>query len=200
MAGPQKVASFPKTSVTLLADLARDSQHARWGEFVTRYRPMMEAYLHARFPQVDADEAIQETLIALIRRFPIYRYVPEERGAFHTYLTGILRHKALNWLRVEQRHRELQVAPEAPSRADEAVKRQEAIFEIALQQLLADETLQQRTREIFARVAVNGEKPAAVAEAFGIERNAVDQVKQRLMARLRELVRHLEAVEDESHA
>ena len=161
---------------------------------------MMEAYLHARFPQVDADEAIQETLIALIRRFPIYRYVPEERGAFHTYLTGILRHKALKWLRVEQRHRELQVAPEAPSRADEAAKRQEAIFEIALQQLLADETLQQRTREIFARVAVNGEKPAAVAEAFGIERNAVDQVKQRLMARLRELVRHLEAVEDESHA
>ncbi|MGN0891194.1 MAG: RNA polymerase sigma factor, partial [Candidatus Spyradenecus sp.] len=195
-----KVASFPKTSATLLADLARDSQHARWGEFVTRYRPMMEAYLHARFPQVDADEAIQETLIALIRRFPIYRYVPEERGAFHTYLTGILRHKALKWLRVEQRHRELQVAPEAPSRADEAAKRQEAIFEIALQQLLADETLQQRTREIFARVAVNGEKPAAVAEAFGIERNAVDQVKQRLMARLRELVRHLEAVEDESHA
>lgn len=200
MAGPQKVASFPKTSATLLADLARDSQHARWGEFVTRYRPMMEAYLRARFPQVDADEAIQETLIALIRRFPIYRYVPEERGAFHTYLTGILRHKALKWLRVEQRHRELQVAPEAPSRADEAAKRQEAIFEIALQQLLADETLQQRTREIFARVAVNGEKPAAVAEAFGIERNAVDQVKQRLMARLRELVRHLEAVEDECHA
>ena len=200
MAGPQKVASFPKTSATLLADLARDSQHARWGEFVTRYRPMMEAYLHARFPQVDADEAIQETLIALIRQFPIYRYVPEERGAFHTYLTGILRHKALKWLRVEQRHRELQAPPEVPSGADEAVKRQEAIFEIALQQLLADETLQQRTREIFARVAVNGEKPAAVAEAFGIERNAVDQVKQRLMARLRELVRHLEAVEDESHA
>lgn len=200
MAGPQKVVSFPKTSATLLADLARDSQHARWGEFVTRYRPMMEAYLHARFPQVDADEAIQETLIALIRRFPIYRYVPEERGAFHTYLTGILRHKALKWLRVEQRHRELQVAPEAPSRADEAARRQEAIFEIALQQLLADETLQQRTREIFTRVAVNGEKPAAVAEAFGIERNAVDQVKQRLMARLRELVRHLEAVEDECHA
>ena len=200
MAEPQKVASFPKTSATLLADLARDSQHARWGEFVTRYRPMMEAYLRARFPQVDADEAIQETLIALIRQFPIYRYVPEERGAFHTYLTGILRHKALKWLRVEQRHRELQVAPEAPSRADEAAKRQEAIFEIALQQLLADETLQQRTREIFARVAVNGEKPAAVAEAFGIERNAVDQVKQRLMARLRELVQHLEAVEDECHA
>ena len=200
MAGPQKVASFPKTSATLLADLARDSQHARWGEFVTRYRPMMEAYLHARFPQVDADEAIQETLIALIRQFPIYRYVPEERRAFHTYLTGILRHKALKWLRVEQRHRELQAPPEVPSGADEAVKRQEAIFEIALQQLLADETLQQRTREIFARVAVNGEKPAAVAEAFGIERNAVDQVKQRLMARLRELVRHLEAVEDESHA
>ena len=200
MAEAPKMNAIPKTSATLLTDLARDSQHARWGEFVTRYRPMMEAYLRARFPQVDADEAIQETLVALIRQFPVYRYVPEERGAFHTYLTGILRHKALKWLRTEQRQREVQAQQEVPLGADEAAKYQEAIFEIALQQLLADETLQQRTREIFARVAVNGEKPAAVAEAFGMERNAVDQVKQRMMERLRKLVRQLEIVDDAYHA
>ena len=32
----------PTTSTTLLRDLAKDSQHARWGEFVARYRPMMQ--------------------------------------------------------------------------------------------------------------------------------------------------------------
>ena len=106
----------------------------------------------------------------------------------------------MKWLRTEQRQREVQAQQEVPLGVDEAAKYQEAIFEIALQQLLADETLQQRTREIFARVAVNGEKPAAVAEAFGMERNAVDQVKQRMLERLRKLVRQLEIVDDAYHA
>jgi len=45
---------------------------------------------------------------------------------------------------------------------------------------------------VFTRVAVNGEKPEDVAAAFGIERNAVDQIKSRLTARLKELVAALE--------
>ena len=61
-----------------------------------------------------------------------------------------------------------------------------------LLQLLADSSIHERTRIVFARVAVNGEKPDDVAAAFGIERNAVDQMKSRMMARLRELVAALE--------
>ena len=82
--------------MTLLRDVASDSQHARWSEFVERYRPMMEAYLHERFPRVDADDMVQETLVALIKSMPAYRYVPEETGHFRNYLTGILRHRALH--------------------------------------------------------------------------------------------------------
>ena len=66
------MARIPTTSTTLLRDLAQDSQHARWGEFVARYRPMMEAYLRERFPRVDVDDAVQETLIALIKSMPVY--------------------------------------------------------------------------------------------------------------------------------
>ena len=61
-------------------------------------------------------------------------------------------------------------------------------MEVALQQLLADSSIHERTRLVFARVAVNGEKPEDVAAAFGIERNAVDQIKSRMTARLRGLV------------
>ena len=39
------MAKIPTTSTTLLRDIANDSQHARWGEFVARYRPMMEAFM-----------------------------------------------------------------------------------------------------------------------------------------------------------
>lgn len=200
------MAKIPTTSTTLLRDLARDSQHARWGEFVARYRPMMESYLRERFPAVDADEAVQETLIALIRALPVYRYVPEETGHFRSYLTGILRHKALRaaaradrWARRQRAFAGAQTAAAMsrvpPVDADEEARWRQSLLEIALQQLLADASVHARTREVFRRVAVNGEKPDDVAQAFGIARNAVDQMKSRMMERLRTLVRALEAAD-----
>lgn len=197
----------PATSATLLNDLARDARHARWGEFVARYRPMMEAYMRGRFPSLDADEAIQETLIALIRIFPVYRYVPDEKGSFHNYLTGVLRHKALKLQTDERRTSERRRALSedaaasassgvaAPGETDEKAYR-EAVFEIALQQYLANDAVETRTKQVFTRLAVNGEKPEAVAASFGLTRNAVDQMKSRAMTRLRTLVKALEKVDD----
>ena len=186
------MANIPTTSTTLLRDLAQDSQHARWGEFVARYRPMMEAFMRERFPSLDADDVIQETLIELIRVFPVYRYSPKEKGYFHNYLTGILRHRALRMMDEEKRRARLVAEMRHVNvDADDAAWR-ESLMEIALQQLLADTSVHERTRLVFARVAVNGEKPDDVAAAFGITRNAVDQMKSRMMARLKELVAALE--------
>ena len=61
------------TSTTLLRELAADSQHARWGEFVTRYEPMMRDYLRVRFPTVDANDVVAETLVALVDVLADYR-------------------------------------------------------------------------------------------------------------------------------
>ena len=190
------MAGIPTTSTTLLRELAQDSQHARWGEFVARYRPMMEAFMRERFPSLDADDVIQETLIELIRVFPVYRYSPKEKGHFHNYLTGILRHRAFRMMDEERRREKLGddmrgACPQAAAESEEKEWR-ESLLEIALQQLLADGSIHERTRLVFARVAVNGEKPEDVAAAFGIERNAVDQMKSRMMARLKELVSALE--------
>ena len=60
---------------------------------------MMEAFMRERFPSLDADDVIQETLIAVCAALPSYRYAPDEKGHFHNYLTGILRNKALRALR-----------------------------------------------------------------------------------------------------
>ena len=213
------MAKIPTTSTTLLRDIANDSQHARWGEFVARYRPIMEAYMRERFPSLDADDVIQETLIAVCAALPSYRYAPEENGYFHNYLTGILRNKALRQLHRDQRQAEIAemvgrdasiepvvgsrvprdragraVAPRPPSdmMADDEQSWRETLVEIALQQLMNDESIQSRTRQVFLRVAVNGEKPDDVAAAFGIERNAVDQIKNRMMPRLQRIVADLE--------
>lgn len=193
----------PETSTTLLRDI-KDADSARWSEFLARYRPMMEVYLRECFPAVDADDAIQETLVALAKALPTYRYVPEETGHFHNYLTGILRHKAIRAAASSRRRENLarQLESECPhataSRKPFVTDEDEwraSLMEIALQQLLADETIHERTREVFRRVAVNGEKPEDVGHSFGIARNAVDQMKNRMMTRLKKLVRNLECVD-----
>ena len=56
---------------------------------------MMRSYLQARFPSLDADDIIQETFAALAKILPDYQYAPEKNGAFHNFLTGVLRNKAL---------------------------------------------------------------------------------------------------------
>ena len=151
--------------------------------------------MRERFPSLDADDVIQETLIAVWTALPSYRYAPEEKGNFHNYLTGILRNKALRQLHKDQRQAE--IAEEmrrsrGDMMADDEQSWRETLVEIALQQLMNDESIQSRTRQVFLRVAVNGEKPEDVAAAFGIERNAVDQIKSRMMPRLQKIVAALE--------
>ena len=204
------MAEIPTTSTTLLRDIAQDSQHVRWNEFVERYRPMMEAFMHERFPSLDADDIIQETLVVLCGILPNYAYDPDEKGHFRNYLTGILRNKALRVLRTERRQTEIaeMVGSRVPrdrgragraslpdSTCDEQRWR-ESIFELALSRFLADDSVADRTKRIFERMALNGESPEAVAASFKMARHAVDQAKSRAMARLREIIKGLESLAD----
>ena len=195
---PTDMNGIPSTSTRLLREIAADRQSLRWNDFVGRYRPMMLSFLARRFPALAdaADDIVQETLLALMEKLPDYRYDPEELGAFRNYLTGILRNRACKELARRDRHARAHAAAGALAgrdspgdAADEgATAWRDAVCDIALRQVLSDPALQERTREVFRRTAVEGESPAAVAEAFGMERNAVDQIKNRLLARMRAIV------------
>ena len=192
---------IPSTSTTLLRQMAADSRHVRWSEFVRRYQPMMEEYLRTHFSGLESEDIISETLIALVDVLKNYRYAPDETGSFHNYLTGILKHKALYRRRVAERHEKCLAAFEDSARrvddsslADKEREWKETVFAIAVRQLMSDETIQDRTKQVFLRVAINHESPDAVAESFGIKRNAVDQMKNRMMTKLREIVESLKAV------
>ena len=196
------MANVPDTSTTLLRDVAGSADNPRWSEFVARYRPMMEAFMRERFPSLEADDIIQETLFALCKVLPSYRYAPDEKGHFHNYLTGILRNKALRQLRKDCQRAELAADLQhigttgiLPVDVDEQSYR-ESLFELALRQFLADGSVADRTKRIFERTALNGESPEAVAAAFKMTRHAVDQAKSRAMARLREIVKGLETLAD----
>lgn len=191
----------PSTSTTLLRTLAADSQHARWAEFVARYEPMMKDYLRAHFPTLEAEDIISETLVALVDALGHYRYAPDETGHFRNYLTGILKHKALRQRSVADRRvrNEAEFGTDPTATADsgeggEVREWKEAVFAIALRQLLAAEDIEERTKQVFLRVAVNHESPESVADSLGLKRNAVDQIKSRMTARLREIVATLKDI------
>ena len=197
------MSAVPSTRVSLLAAIAGSADSARWEEFAKRYRGAMEAYLTSHFPFLEADEIIQETLIALVNVMPGYRYDPENSGHFRNYLTGILRRKALKACARQERRAEALAAYRLESQGGVSAHEREeaewrhAVFEVALQALMDDESVQERTKQVFVRTAIKGEAPAQVAEAFGLERNAVDQIKARMVAKLKDIIARLGNVDDD---
>ena len=190
---------FPITSHKLLAAIGSGPGATRWTEFFHKYTPGLRDYATRHFPSLEADDLVQDTFIVLVKRLKTYQYDPKTKGAFHNYLTGILRFLAIDRLRSEDRESAgrkrltddptAQHVDEAPFSIDDWKK---SAYEIALRRFFADPRVQPQTKEIFKRVAIRGEKPGDVAIDFGLTRNAVDQIKDRTIRRLQALVAELE--------
>ena len=197
------MANVPTTSTTLLRDLASDSQHPRWTEFAVRYRPMMEAYLRERFPTVNADDLVQETLLAVVAALPTYVYDAASSGHFHNYLIGILRHKAINAIRGNRRYTaavsrsevDAEDKVQAPTVTESEEDFRRSLMESALGQLMAGDEVSARDKQVFEQVAIVGVAPTEVAAKFGLSRANVDQIKKRMTDRLRALVGALESAD-----
>lgn len=106
--------------------------------------------MRAHFPSVDVDEAVAETLVALVDILADYRYDPKEKGRFHNYLTGILRHKALRLCRRAQRENALKSAwatePVAAADDPEDEAYRQSLVEIALARFFSDISVASRTK------------------------------------------------------
>ena len=189
--------AVPVTSISLLKVLGEDAQSPRWTEFANKYASMIDGYLIAHFPKVNKEEVVNDTLIVLTKKLPLYEYDPDTKGHFRNFLIGIVRLKALEQLKKFRRNEERFVPLEPKGQfkwkyenrsysADLRDWRKEA-YEAALTQFMANPNLSSRDKEIFRRTALNGEAPVDVAEIFGITRNNVDQIKARMTAKLKEL-------------
>lgn len=199
--------AVPATSVSLLKVLGEDPQSPRWTEFFNKYESTMRGYLFKKFPKVDADEVINDTLLALVKELPVYTYDPDVKGHFRNYLIGIVRFKAIAKVKKVSRDAKLKEEMEARALLEWEYEKQSysvdlrnwrhEAYEVALAQFLADPNLSPRDKEIFKRVAVEDEAPDAVAKDFGIKRNNVDQIKARMLAKFKELALRYAAVCEE---
>ena len=198
------MANIPKTSVTLLKDISDNATSVRWTEFHNKYAESMRAFMRSNYPNIEAEDVLQEAFAALVNCLPRYQYVPDEHGHFRNYLLGIVKHKAEDVCRRQAREKKLKADiaedgtirpasfPQPANHAEDETWRK-SVMEAALDQLLADDSISAAKREVFRHVVLNHEKPADVARAFGITRNNVDQIKARLLTRLKGLVRNMSA-------
>ena len=191
------MSAIPQTSITLLSALAGSSDNASWLEFVRRYEQPMRDFLRTRYPTADADDVLQETYLALTKALPGYRHTPDANRYFHDYLMGIVKHKALDQIRRQtsesQRRTRFANDPGAVTVPRENLAWKTALMHAAIDQLLADDSVSPRNREIFRHIAILHESPETVARDFGTTRGNVDVIKNRLVRRLTELVNAMEA-------
>lgn len=197
----------PVTSVSLLKVLGKDAQSPRWTEFANKYASTIDGFLYKYFPSVEAADVVNETLMALVEKLPLYEYDPDTKGHFRNYLIGIVRFKAIEQIKKRKRESDIREAVETNAQLEWEYEkesysvdlrdwRREA-YEAALTQFLADDKISTRDKEIFRRVALRGESPEDVAKIFEIKRNNVDQIKARMVAKLKELALRYASVCDE---
>ena len=192
------MATIPPTSVTLLKDISDGTASARWTDFYNRYSPAMRGFLRERVPSVEADDVMQETLLALTKAMPDYHYTPDGNGHFRNWLMGIVKHKALDAIRRNASFSSLRsdIAQEEGLRTvvtEEDDSWKMAAMEAAMEQLMSDGSIAASTREVFRHVALMSEPPDDVARQFGITRNNVDQIKSRMIGKLSALVSSMTA-------
>jgi RNA polymerase sigma-70 factor (ECF subfamily) len=196
------MAETPTTRPSLLVRI-RDGRDAQaWQQFVRLYAPLIYGFARKRGLQdADAADLTQEVLRAVAGAAGRLDYDPQ-RGSFRGWLFTVVRHKVQNFLASRKRHfqgsgdtgvqarLEEQAAPE-PDEAtlwNQEVERQ--LMARAVEQVRG--SFHESSWQAFAQTALEGKKAKDVAEALGMSVAAVYMAKSRVMAKLKQQIRHLQ--------
>jgi RNA polymerase sigma-70 factor, ECF subfamily len=196
------------TRSSLLARLKSSSGEEDWETLYRTYCGVVQAY--ARKLGLDehaAEDVLQETMVALMRRLPGFEYDPE-RGKFRNFVFTIT-HRAVQ-AKLRRAHRQEAVSldqtdetglpPLKESIPDERgsapsdeleLNWKNSLREEAFRRLLSDPTIKGRTLEVFKAYVLENQPAEGVAARFGISKNNVFQIKNRLVKRLQEEIQRL---------
>lgn len=178
-----------ETTDTLLKGLAEGNE-SRWARFYRDYAPLMEQTLTKRgISHADAEEAIQDTLLELVKIMPTYKYDKARKGAFHSLLFKIAQNKAVDRMRKAKANAEkiARFAAEPVMPSEEDWRRE--TFNIALRRVFADPLVGEASKIAFRRHVQQGESAETVAAELGITTNNLYQIKNRLKQRIADEVR-----------
>lgn len=193
----------PKTDTELLKAVCNQSDQDAWKAFVNAYDPYVRyvlAGLKSRsLFSLEEDmfgDIAQETFVALAMEFPKRKY-NREQSAFHSYLYGIVRNHAIDYLvkvirekGLETDRRVLVKEEEIRAKNDAALERYQntnALLRMLVDRVFEGNRWSGKSKEIFLRLTVENAKPRDLAREYGMKENAIYQLKNRVMKKLKEL-------------
>lgn len=193
-------ADLIKTTTELLDGLHESGNRAVWTEFDQRYRPILVAFLRRMgLNDSDAADVAQETLACFVQDYRQGRY-DRQQGRLRSWLIGIARCRLADMRRGVARRREFRGEsaivdlPESmePETIWEAEERR-YIFELAVAELHETSRFNGRTIEAFERVVLRHEPIETVSSEMGLSAQEIYNAKNRVVERLREIVKRYEA-------
>lgn len=188
------------TQASLLVRLSTASREGDWSLFYGKYAAVIVSFAQKQgLDPHGARDALQETMLVVMRKLPAFTYDPT-RGRFRNWLLSIVANKVREAQRRARReaHESLDDGTrefaDGGATADAAVEDawRQSLLEEALRRLLDDPHTKPETIAIFRACALENRPVAEVAAQFGLKENAVYQIKNRLMTRLRALLAEIE--------
>lgn len=184
-----------ETSLSLLGQLKQSRDELLWQRLLELYAPLLERWLRQYGVQAsDADDLLQEVLLAVSAELPKFDHNGRP-GAFRSWLRVTLVHRLRNHWRQTGR-RPLTGDSEAARRLAELEDPGTALTQIwnrqhdrhVLARLLEriEPQFSSTTWQAFSRTALEGQRPARVADELDISLNAVFIAKSRVLSQLRQ--------------
>lgn len=202
------LAFMDATSATLLSQLKQPHAEAAWERFCRTYGGAIIRYaMKLGLPEADARDVMQDTLMDLMRQLPKFEYDPQ-RGKFRNFLLTIVHRRAAKWLAARSKVQLASLDETGATRllheisaraipvADDDTRWQESLFDEAWLRLKRSDKLKSGTIEVFEAYAIRGENPEDVGKKNGMAANTVYQIKNRVLAMLKDEVNKLIAEMD----
>ncbi len=195
------------TDQTLLERLITLEDQAAWKEFFDRYWPLIMGYSTGLgLARDQAENVLQETMVVLMRVLPRFKY-DRTRGRFRGYLKTIvsrITYRAIAKAATKPDGVNIETVPEAyrtdptPDAAAALENKdkdnrlwQESLFATAVKAVFDDTRTDVRTRQVFQAYAMESRPVGEVAAKFGLTPNAVYQIKNRVMGRIKAEIKRL---------
>jgi RNA polymerase sigma-70 factor (ECF subfamily) len=194
-----------RTSPTLLGRLREaPGDAAAWGEFEHRYGPLIFSWCrHWGLQPEDAQDVVQDVLLALVKQMPGFVYDPKRR--FRGWLNRVAHGAWCDFLRARQRAGAgsgdsgvLDRLLSEAARVD-LEQRLEQNFDRELLTLAAEEVrrhVQPQSWQAFELMEIQQLSAAEAGERLGMKPGAVFMAVSRVRERLRAEIRRLQGTED----
>jgi len=180
------------TRSSVIRAVADTENQAAWNRLFDLYAGFVFSIARRKgLKSEDADDIVQVVFADLARNLPSFKY-DREKGHFRSYLTGLVNWRVMDRLKASKRDAELKAnfwqEAKAAAGDDDFSERewQTAAMEEALRRIKPD--VRPEHYAAFIASAVEGQDTDVVTKLYGITRDNLYQIRNRLTAKLRETV------------